>query len=181
MERRAGILHYARHFSLLAGMTALVAATSRWISAMGLVPSFGLYGALHASLLIITLRASQLGWRKLLFVAIGASLSMLVANLGIAGSHFIGKLPGISAPGLLAVSSGAGAASYAVVIRRFFGAALPPRALIRIALGCAVASLAVLASGIHHIGGAFCFAAAWWFAMSLGLWAHDGLRVVPRP
>ena len=41
-------------------------------------------------------------------------------------------------------------------------------------LGCIVATLVVLVSGIYLRGGALTVAVSWWFAMSLGLWVHDG-------
>jgi hypothetical protein len=37
-----------------------------------------------------------------------------------------------------------------------------------------VATLAVLVSGLYLKGGGLWVAVSWWFAMSLGLWVHDG-------
>jgi hypothetical protein len=75
---------------------------------------------------------------------------------------------------LLALSSAFGAASYALLVQRYFGANLSLRALASITLGCVLATLAVLWSGIYLRGGGLWFAAFWWFAFSAGLWYHDG-------
>jgi hypothetical protein len=174
-----GILNYGRHFILLTCMAAVLAATSRWSPTHGAAASFGIYGALHASVLAATLRAPQPLWRKLLFVAIGASLSVLSATVSYYASHMIGRLPGMAGPALLlALSSGLGAASYALLVQHYFGANLSLRGLVSITLGCMFATLAVLWSGVYLRGGGLWFAAFWWFAFSTGLWYHD--RRAPR-
>jgi hypothetical protein len=170
-----GILHYARHFGLLVCLAAVLAATRRWSPAIGVVATFGIYGALHASTLVVTLRAHPRAGRRLLFIAIASSLSMLSAALGVSASHFVGGSMGIArTASLLSLSSGIGAAAYASLIRRFFAAQLTLSAIVAIVLGCIVATLAMLVSGIHLKGGVLWVAVSWWFAMSLGLWFHDG-------
>jgi hypothetical protein len=77
---------------------------------------------------------------------------------------------------LLTLSSGLGAASYAFLVQRYFGADLSRYALVSIALGCVLATLAVLLSGVYLQGGGLWFAAFWWFAFSAGLWYHDRRR-----
>jgi hypothetical protein len=177
-----GILNYERHFILLTCMAAVLAATSRFSPTHGAAASFGIYGALHASALAVTLRAPQPLWRKLLFVIIGASLSMLSATVSFYASRIIGRLPGMAGPALLlALSSALGAASYALLVRRYFGANLSLRALVSTTLGCTFATLAVLWSGIYLRGGGLWFAAFWWFAFSMGLWYHDRRGAPRRP
>jgi len=170
-----GILHYARHFGLLACMTAVLSATGRWIPVPGVVATFGIYGALHASLLAFTLRGRQPTGRRLRFVAVAAALSMLSVSLGLGAGHIIGGSMGMTRPALLlSLSSGVGAATYASLVRRFFGAHLTWPAIVTIMLGCVLATLAVLASGFHLKGAGLPVAVSWWFAWSLGLWFHDG-------
>jgi hypothetical protein len=175
-----GILYYARHFGLLACLAAVLAATHRWNPAIGVVVTFGIYGALHASSIAVTLRARPPAGRRLRFVVIASSLSMLSVALGMYVSRFIGGSMGMAQNALLlSLSSGIGAATYASLIRRFFGAHLTLSAIVAVVLGCIAATLAVFLSGIFLNGGALWVAASWWFAMSLGLWVHDGRRERP--
>jgi hypothetical protein len=174
-DRSMGSFYYARHFGLLACVAAVLAATRPWSPAIGVVATFGVYGAVHASTLAVTLRARPPAGRRARFVAIAASLSMLSAALGLCASHFIGGSMGRAQPALLlALSSGIGAATYASLIRRFFGAHLTLSAIVTVVLGCVVATLAVLLSGIYLKGGGLWVAISWWFALSLGLWRYDG-------
>jgi hypothetical protein len=171
----AGTLHYARHFVLLTGVVAVLAAANRWSHAAGAVASFGIYGALHASTVSATLRRPQPLWRKLVFVAFASALSMLSALVCFHASRFFGRLPGMAGYALLlTLASGLGAASYASLMRLYFRSHLSPRAVGSITLGCVMATLAVLLSGAYLRGGGFCFAAFWWFAFSIGLWHFDG-------
>jgi hypothetical protein len=169
-----GTLHYGRHFILLTCVVAILAATNRLNSAHPAVASFGIYGALHASMAAATLRRTQPLWRKLLFVAIGSSLSMLSVAVTFFASRFIGRLPGMAGYALLlTLASGLGAASYAILIQHYFGADLSRHAAAAITLGCILATLAVLWSGVYLHGGALWFAAFWWLAFSTGLWYCD--------
>jgi hypothetical protein len=180
-EQSMGILYYFRHFGLLACLAAVLAATRRWSPAIGIVATFGIYGALHASLLAVTLRARQPTGRRLRFVVIAASLSMLSVALGLGASRFIRGSMGMAQLALLlSLSSGIGAATYASLIRRFFGARLTRSAMVTVVLGCVVATLAVLLSGIYLNGGGLWVAVAWWFAFSLGVWFYDGRSAVHR-
>lgn len=172
-----GILFYPRHFCLLVCLAAILAATRGWNPAIGVVATYGIYGALHASALAVTLRARPPARRRMRFVVIAASLSMLSVALGLCASRFIGGSVGMTQTALLlSLSSGIGAATYASLIRRFFGARLTLSAIVTVVLGCIVATLAVLASGIYLKGGGLWVAISWWFALSLGLWVHDGRR-----
>jgi hypothetical protein len=172
-----GILHYDRHFCLLACLAAVLAATRGWSPAIGVVAAFGIYGALHASTIAFTLRARAPAGRSMRFVFIAALLSMSSVVLGLCASRFVGGSMGLPQTALLlCLSSGIGAATYATLIRRFFGAHLTLSAIVTVVLGCIAATLAVLVSGIYLKGGGLWVAVSWWFAMSLGLWVHDGRR-----
>jgi hypothetical protein len=174
-----GIVNYTRHFGLLACLAALLAATRGCRPAIGVVATFGIYGALHASMLAVTLRARQPAWRRLRFVVVAASLSMLNVSLCLCASRFMGgSMRMAQAALLLSLSSGIGAATYASLIRRFFGAQLTLSAIVTVMLGCIVATLAVLLSGIYLQGGGLWVAVSWWFALSLGLWLCDGRSTV---
>jgi len=123
------------------------------------------------------LRATHPLQKKLLFIAGGATFSMLSVALGLWASRLPGTLPGMAKPALLlAGSSGFGAASYALLFGFCFQATLVRHALVSVTLGCVVSSLAVLASGIYHQSGALWFAVAWWFAYSIGFWHQDRPR-----
>jgi hypothetical protein len=174
-KRSAGTLYYVRHFVLLGCLAVVLAATSPWRPSPGAVASFGLYGALHSSTLVVSLRTPQSFRRKLLFIAIATCLSMLSVILSLYGSRYIGMLPNMVGPFLLlALSSGLGAASYAVLIREFWIADLSRRALISITLGCVSVALMVLTAAIllKAVGGLW-FAVCWWFAFSAGLWYRE--------
>jgi hypothetical protein len=174
-----GILYYARLFGLLVCLAAVLAATHRWNPALGVVATLGIYGALHASALVVTLRARPRAGRGLWFIAIASSLSMLSAALGVCAGHIVGGSGMARTASLLSLSSGIGAATYAGLIRRFFAPHLTPSAIVTIVLGCIVATLAVLASGIYLKGGGLWVVVSWWFAMSLGLWVYDGRNAEP--
>jgi hypothetical protein len=170
-----GIIRYARHFGLLACVALLLGATRRWNPSLSVVATFGIYGALHASVLAFTLRGRQSAGRRMRFVATAASLSMLSVVLSLCANRFIGASTGMARSAfLLSMSSGTGAATYAILIRRSFGAHLTMSAIVAIVLGCVAATLAVLFSGIYLQGGGLWVAVSWWFAMSLGLWFYDG-------
>ena len=176
-QQALGRVHYPRHFSMLGGIVALLAATEGLHPAIGIPASFGLYGALYCSVTALSMPASDGRWRKPCFVALGASLCALNAALGVYAGRFIGGLPAMVGPALLlALASGFGAAGTGMLIRRLLEADLPLRALLAITLGCIVATLAVLASGIYRHAPGFTFAASWWLAFSMGLWLHDGRR-----
>lgn len=171
------ILDYPRHFGLLACLATVLAATRRWSLPFGVMATFGIYGALHATTLVLTLRARPPAGRALRFIVISALLSMLNVALAMCVSRFIRGSMGMAQTALLlSLSSGMGAATYSSLIRRFFGAHLTLSAIVTVALGCIAATLAVLVSGIYMLGGGLWVAGSWWFALSLGLWFYDGRR-----
>jgi hypothetical protein len=137
--------------------------------------AFGVYGALHSSLVAATLRTPQPLPRKLLFVVLTAVLSMLSAMLALYGSRYVGGFPGMSGLRLLVtLAAGLGAASYAVLVRRFWVRELTLQSVVSITLGCMLATFGVLMFGSLLISsGGSGLAACWWLAFSAGLWYHD--------
>lgn len=158
---------YGRHFILLGIAAAALGVTDRRHPGLGTVATIGVYGALHASLLVAALRVPQAIWRKLAFIALAAGLAMLSVRVALALAS--------GAPAtLLTLSAGLGAASYGLLIRRFFIRDLPLRALTPITLGCALVTVAALPLGRSlHTVGPWWFAMIWWWSFSLALWYQD--------
>jgi hypothetical protein len=168
------MLNYPRHFGLLACMVAVLAVTHRWAPDLGAMAWCGIYGALHSSALIVTLRAAAPPPRRGGFVVVAAAMSMsVVAASRLAGQAGVGWSGLAKAAALLAFASGTGAAAYSLLIRGWFGVPLAAAKIVSITLGCIVAALAVLASRLYLHGGTLWFAAAWWFAFSAGLWYFE--------
>lgn len=173
-RQEEGLLNYEPHFALLACIAAVLGVTSRWQPPLGAVASCGIYGALHASVVAVTLRAPAATGRKLSLVAGGALLSMLSVTLSLYASRIDVTLPGMVKPALLlTLTSGFGSASYLVLLRYLVGANLGPASSASISLGCVLATLGVLASGAYRHGGVLSFAIVWWFVFSFGLWTRD--------
>lgn len=164
-------LAYPRHFILLAGVSAVLGMTDRWRQDLGAVATFGLYGALHSTLIVATLRAPQTPSRKLSFIAIAAGLAMLCVEVGLFLGHRLGAALGAGAPALLlTLSSVLGAASYGFLIRCFWSRDLSLRSQLWITLCCGSATLAALPSGFYlHVVGAWWFAMIWWWSLSIAL------------
>jgi hypothetical protein len=172
-----GTLHYARHFTLLASAAAVLAA-SRGLAAHGPMVSFAVYGAVHASTIVVALRTAPAMWRALSFVAIAAALSTLSALFSVTGSHFL-TLPGTAAPCLLlTLSSGLGAACYASLIRYFWMPSLTFRAGVCLTFSCMAATIAAFLIAVFFLNGAggLWFALWWWCAFSVSLRQHGGDR-----
>lgn len=158
-------LIYSRHFILLGVVTAALGATDRWRQGLGAIATIGVYGALHASVLVAALRVPTAIWRQLAFIALAAGLAMVSLRVGLACTPRLGPALGIP------LSAGVGAASYALLIRRFWIRDLPLRSLLAITLCCALLTLAALPLGSYlHTVGAWWFAMIWWWSFSLALW-----------
>jgi hypothetical protein len=133
---------------------------------------------LHAAALAASLRATHVFGRKLLFVATAACLSMSSVSLSLYANHLMGSAAGAARPVLLlALSAGGGAASYALLIRSFWGARVSTWVLVSIVLGCVAATLLALMAGtlLHEAAGPW-IAVAWWFAFSAGFVYQNPLR-----
>ena len=130
--------------------------------------SFALYGALHASALVLTLRARQPIWHKCLFVAIAAGLSVISLRVGLVGRHLSETLPGnaglYTALGFSAVT---GALTYGILVRLFWISAMTPGSLAAISFSCLLATFLALFTGSHfHVLGPWWLAVLWWHAFS---------------
>lgn len=169
-------LAYARHFGLLTVGIVVVAGTGSWRPAMGLMASYGVYGALHATLLAVSVREAGSRWHRPCFVAAGALLCMLNVALTLRLALMLNGVGSMGGALLLAAAAGGGAAAYTVLFGRFFAIHVAPRTVMSIALGCSAATLAVFVSPWRASAGGFAVAAAWWIALSTGLWWHDAVR-----
>jgi hypothetical protein len=166
-------LHYARHFGLLMAAAALLAATGRWRPA-GAVSSVGIYGAVHASVIVGTLRAAEPPLKRVLFVAGAVCLAMLSVLLALATARFSAVMPRLGKPLLLlTVAAAAGAVSYAGLIKGFWMGRLPARAIAILPVGCVASTLLVFTLLDHASAGGLWLAAPWWLAFSAGLWFYD--------
>ena len=170
-----GHFRYSRHFLLLIGLSVLLAVIPRPHAPSDLNASFAWYGALHASALTLTLRARQPIWRKCLFVAIAAGLSVITLRIGMVGRHLSETLPGnaglYTALGFSAVT---GALIYGISVRQFWISAMTPGSLAIISLSCLFASYVALFTGSHlHVLGPWWLAVLWWHAFSGALWYCD--------
>jgi hypothetical protein len=169
---------YSRHFLLLICLSALLAVTPRPHLPSDLDASFALYGALHASALMLTLRARRPIWRKCLFVIVAAGLSVTALRAGILGRHlsvmFTGNAGLYAALGFSAL---AGAVTYGILIRLFGISLITLGSLAAISLGCVLAAFVALFTGSHfHFLGPWWLATLWWLAFSGGLWYFDQRR-----
>jgi hypothetical protein len=171
---RSGFL-YPRHFLLLACFTLLLVVMSRLHPSTNLSASFALYGALHASALVLALRARQPIWRSCLFIAMAASLSVITLRIGIFGRQLSEALPGnIGVYTVFGFSAGIGAVTYGILIRLFGAYKLTAASLAAISVACMLASLLALGtlSYIRFLG-LWWLAVPWWYAFSGGLWYFD--------
>jgi hypothetical protein len=166
---------YPRHFLLLACFT-LFLVVMRWLRlSVNLSVSFALYGALHASALVLALRARQPIWRSCLFIAIAAGLSVMTLRIGIFGTQLSVGLPAnIGVYAVLGFSAVLGALAYGILIRLFSLYKLTAASLAAISIGCMLASFLALGTLNHiHFLGPWWLAVLWWYAFSGGLWYCD--------
>jgi len=171
-----GHLHYPRHFLLLIGFSIMVAVLARTRLSSDLNASFALFGALHASALVFTLRVRPSIWRSCLFVAIAAGLCVMTLRIGMLETHLFRALPGnIRLYAVLGFSGAAGALAYGILIRRLPGlSAIPLSSLAAISLGCMLAAcIALLTGNQFHLPGPSWLTILWWHAFSGGLWFFD--------
>lgn len=173
--RPAPLLFYPRHFLLLAGLGFLLAVIRRLHLLSNLDATCAVYGALHASALVSTLRTAGPMARRGLFIAVAAGLCVMTLHIGMLATRWLGGLSGNS--GLyaaLGLSTAAGAVTYGISIRLFGFHELTWRALVMIGAGCMLATYAafITLSNVHSPG-RWVLAVAWWYAFSGGLWFCD--------
>jgi hypothetical protein len=166
-------LNFRRHFLALALALALVLA----LSYLQLFPEaylagFAIYGALHATALVVAVRSQHTLAHRGLFVVLASGLNILVLYLGIGSIELLSSLPATGRLyGALGLCSLMGALTYGLLIRNFFFAALRPRRIAQIGLTCLVASLLSLAAENSRVAlGNWWFVAVWWTAFSSSLW-----------
>lgn len=166
---------YPLHFSLLACFGVLLIAMTQLHLATDISVSFALYGALHASALVIALRAQHPFWRKCSFVAAAAALSALTLHIGI----IEGQLLGISREDaalyvVLGLSGATGAAAYGVLIHLSGFYELTSRSFAVLCVNCMLAACAAFFTlARFHFLGRWWLAVLWWYAFSGGLWYFD--------
>jgi hypothetical protein len=166
---------YPRHFLLLGCFTLLLVVMGRLRPTTNLSVSFALYGALHASALVLALRARYPLWRNGLFIGIAASLSVMTLRIGIFGTQLSAELPAyIGVYAVLGFSALLGAVIYGILIRLFSFYELAAGSLAAISIGCMLASLLALGTLSHvHFLGPWWLAVLWWYAFSGVLWYCD--------
>jgi hypothetical protein len=170
-------LLYARHFLLIAGFSVLLGVMTRLRLSMDLFAAFALYGALHASALVLALRTRQPLWRCGLFIALAAGLSAMTYRAGLFAGQRFGTLGNIALYAVFGLSAMAGAVTYGILIRRIGIFELTSRELVLISCGCALAAdVAYATLAQFPVLGRGWLAVLWWFAFSAGLWHCDRRR-----
>jgi hypothetical protein len=166
---------YPRHFLLLTGFSILLWVMSRLHFLSDLSVSFALYGAMHASALVLAVRARYPIGQKCLFIAMAAGLSVLTLSVGIFGMHLTGTLPGnVGLYSVMGFSAFVGAVSYGALIRIFKIYELHAGSIAVIAIGCTLATY-IAAYTLEHSQflGRWWLAVLWWYAFSGGVWYRD--------
>jgi hypothetical protein len=173
---------YVRHFLLLAGFSVLVAVLTRLRLLTDLSVCFAVYGALHASALVLALRPGQPLGRRAIFIVLAAGLSVLTLRIGLLTGHLSGGLPGnLAIYAVLGFSAVIGALAYGILIRLFGFYELTMGGLALIAAGCMLAALLAFFSLAHiHFLGRWWLAVLWWHAFSGGLWICESVFPAPR-
>ena len=171
-----GHFYYRRHFSLLAVAALILLLLSRVAHfSEPFLPTFAINGALHASALVLSLRARELLWRKGAFIAFAAGFSVFALYVGILALELFAVLPSYErlylALGLCALS---GAITYGGLIRLFFMPKFSSRAILAIAFFSVIAVFVGFFARSHFpFLGDWWLAAVWWSAFSGGLWYVD--------
>jgi hypothetical protein len=168
-------LLYLRHFVCLTCFSALAWLATHLTLASNVALSFALYGGLHASALVVALRAPQPRWRVGLFIGAAAAISMLNLRAGLLALQLLGSLPGnFRLYAALGFAAMLGALTYGILIRQLKICPLPVRALALISLGCIAAAYVGFFTLAHaHALGRWWLAVLWWYAFSAGLWYFD--------
>jgi hypothetical protein len=177
-----GHFYYARHFSVLAAATVILFVLGHWsLLNDSLIAAFAINGALHASALALALRTPESLARKSAFIAIAAILSVLTLYVGIIGLVLFAVLPGNERLYVvLGVCSLSGAITYGSLIRLFWMRDLSSRLILAMSALCVLTtSLAFFARTYSESLGSWWLTAAWWFALSGGLWYFDTHRDAP--
>jgi hypothetical protein len=148
------------------------------------LPSFAMYGALHALALILAMPGPRHSTgRKILFVGCAAALNVAVLYAGIICLEALGNvLAALRLYLALAICALFGAIAYGFLIRCFWWPEFRPRSIAQTAFGCMAA--AVIGMGIQNLTQAFgnwWLVTVWWLAFSAGLWGADRRTHSLRP
>lgn len=167
----ARFVDYRRHFPALAAAVAVLAPTAAWRATLTTAEAFGLFGALHACAIVVSLRGRPRPLRSIAFIALAGLLTMGIVRAGLHASSLRGTLPGPAGrTAILAMCSGLGAMGYGGLIRAFWSSELTAPAIIALAAGCmAMTSVVQLTAGILHRFDPAWLAVAWWCAFSVTL------------
>jgi hypothetical protein len=176
-------INYPRHFAFLVIAVAVLLVVeptsfTPWPDRFTFF--FALFGALHATALVMALRAGPI-WRRLTFIPITAVLSAIVPYLGLAVPRALGLDGGFSLVGAMTVGSAAGACAYWMLVRAFWIPTLEASDWVRTLAFCVAATplgmmLATVLSGFgahHSVLGDIVPTALWWFAFSYSLWRSE--------
>jgi len=175
-ERPSAYLSYTRHFILLTCFSVLLAVTTGLQASSGPAVSFAAYGALHASALLLALRARRAPWRLALFIAVAAVLSAMTVCLGITGMHVFGGAARFYV--VLGSCAITGAAAYGCLIRLMGLYELSAWQIVVISIGCMLAAFVGMVTIMHsRYLGRWWLAVLWWYAFSGGLWYFDRRRI----
>jgi hypothetical protein len=166
---------YRDHFILLTCAVAGLAALNQFNLYGDAFFAFAINGALHATALTLSLRAPDSMVRRCLFVAIAAVLSVLTLYVGILSLVLLAMLPdNARLPAVLLICSVSGGITYGSLVRIFWIRTLTSRAILAIAMVCALATLpAYLAKIYFGIEGLWWLVAVWWLSFSCSLWLFD--------
>jgi hypothetical protein len=152
----------------------IILAQADTFGSSALLPNAAIYGALYAIAFTGALDVAATLQRQSLFVLLAAALTVAALYVGIWSLGWLSTAPiGMNLRAYLAfgICSLVGAICYGLLIRFFWLPALTPRPILRISIGCLIASL--LALRLEHVIGVTPFwalAAVWWCAFSIGLW-----------
>jgi hypothetical protein len=175
-----GHFNYQRHFMLLAGAIATLAVLNQFSLYGDALVAFALNGALHAGVLIASLRASDTVLRKCLFVAIASALSILSLYVGIIALVLLAVLPdNTRLPAVLAICAASGAITYGSLVRIFWIRQLTSRHVLAIAMVCMLAIVPAYFAKLYFQLGLWWLVPAWWLAFSCSLWLFD-LKISAR-
>jgi hypothetical protein len=166
---------YPRHFLLLTAFAVMLGTMSRLHLSSDLSVSFAMYGALHASALVLSLRAHHPFWRRCWFIVIAAALSVMTLRIGIFATQLSEALAGnVGRHTVLGLSAATGAVTYGIAIQAVGFYKLTAGLLAIIAIGCVSAALLGLFTlGYVQFLGQSWLAILWWYAFSGGLWYSD--------
>ena len=163
--------NFKRHFLLLA--VAIIV-----LGCLSLLPLYddalfasGVNGALHALTLVASLQVSETVFRKSMFVAIAAGLSILTLYIGIISLVALSILPDAQRlPAVIVIGALCGAITYGSLVRIFWVRGIRSRVILGLAAVCAGATLIGYVLKLRFdLPGMWWLAAIWWLAFSLCL------------